>query len=217
MFLRRSLLVPVRVAVAGALVLLAACADLLGVAPLTGSDSGSGSGFEASTEGDAGGDAAGDAAVATESDACTIAWVDASSGTVPPGAVPNPVQGSTASLYVCRVATPTLGVVPGKLLPDFACYYGNGTSEVLAPSYQVLVPSRCTLAWDPAPLGNLPVDALVCGETADGGLLYSCRAGTTDPHPGELGHVGQATDHECLYSLSGQSLLATDFDILTAE
>jgi Protein of unknown function (DUF3421) len=182
---------------------LAGCADLLGVEPLSGSDGGS------SDASDGGG---------PEGDGCVITWVDSSGGVPPPaGAVPNPVPGSGAVLYVCRVSTPTLGVIPGKLLPGWACYYSNGQAEVTASSYEVLVPEGCTLAWGPAALGDLPVGALVCGEDSDGGVLYSCRVGTTGANPGELGHVGWSTGHECWYSLDGASLTATDFDVLTAE
>jgi Protein of unknown function (DUF3421) len=187
-----------------AALVLAGCADLLGVEPLSGSDGGS--------------SAASDGGAGPEGDACEIAWVDSGGGAPPPAAaVPYAVPGSGAVLYVCRVSTPTLGVIPGKLLPGWACYYSDGQTELTASSYEVLVPEGCALAWGPAAFGDLPVDALVCGEDGDGGLLYSCRVGTTGADPGELGHVGWSTDHECVYSLGGASLTATDFDVLTAE
>jgi len=183
---------------------LAGCADLIGVEPLAGSDGGS--------------SAISDAEAGLAEDGCVITWVDSGGGVPPPsGAVPYSVAGSGAVLYVCRVSIPTLGVIPGKLLPGWACYYSNGQMEVTASNYEVLVPDRCTLAWGPAALGDLPVDALVCGEDGDGGSLYSCRVGTTGANPGELGHVGWSTGHECLYSLDGASLVATDFDVLTAD
>ncbi len=217
-----------RLLVLGSALTLAACADLLGVEPLSGadaaspvaSDSGaadsgaSDSGPSDAVAADAG---ASDAGQASESGGCVITWVDSSGGVPVPGAVPNPVTGSTADLYVCRVAAASLGVIPGKLLPGYACYYGDGQSEVTASSYQVLVPEGCTLAWGPAALGDLPFDAVVCGQSGDGGALYSCRAGPSEAYPGELGHVGWSTNHECVYSLSGASLTATDFDVLTAE
>ena len=194
-----------RVFVLGAAALsLAGCADLLGVEPLSGSDGGSSD--------------VSDGGAGPEGDGCVITWVDSSGGVPPPaGAVAYPVSGSGAVLYVCRVSTPTLGVIPGKLLPGWTCYYSDGQAEVAASSYEVLVPEGCTLAWGPADDDNLPVGALVCGEDSDGGALYSCRVGTTGANPGELGHVGWSTGHECLYSLDGASLTATDFDVLTAE
>jgi hypothetical protein len=188
---------------APAALLLASCADLLGVEPLSGSD--------------AAPSAASDAGVLPESGGCVITWVDASGGAVPVGAVPNPVPGSSAELYVCRVSSPTLGVLPGKLLPGWDCYYGDGRSELISQEYEVLVPAQCSLAWEPAPTGVAPVGALVCGEDPDGGILYSCRVGTAGADPGELGHVGWSTGHACVYSLSGQSLSTGDFDVLTAR
>ncbi len=151
---------------ASAVVCLAGCADLLGVEPLSGSDAAS---PDASSAPDAGG-----AAVAPDA-GCEITWVDASGGVVPAGAVPNPVPGSTADLYVCRVSSATLGLIPGKLLPGYACYYGDGTVELLAQDYQVLVPHQCTLAWLGAATGVDPPHPVECGEDLDGGVLYSCR------------------------------------------
>jgi hypothetical protein len=201
-------------ALGAALALFAGCADLLGVVPLTGTD--------ASTP-DAGTTpedvATPEAGPASEPDGCTISWVDASSGAVPPGAVPNPVPGSTVEIYVCRTFSQALGgVIPGKLLPGYFCYYGDGQqTEISAADYAVFVPQQCTLAWAPSPNGVDPVGAVQTGTLLDGGILYSCRVATTGPDPGELGHMGWSTDHQCVYSLSGQSLRATDFDVLTAQ
>jgi hypothetical protein len=196
---------------------LAGCADLLGVVPLSGTDASA----DVTPEGGAGADSGSalDAGPTPEAGGgCAISWVDASSGAVPAGAVPNPVPGSTVEIYVCRASSATLGTVPGKLLPGYACYYGDGQqTEIAASDYAVFVPQQCTLAWKPSPSGVDPVGAVVTGALLDGGLLYSCRVSTTGPDPGELGHEGWSTDHECVYSLSGQSLRATDFDVLTAQ
>lgn len=208
--------VALRAALGAALALNAGCADLLGVVPLTGTDASTPDG-DVTPDGGTVPDA-GAAPEAGPAGGCTISWVDASSGAVPPGAVPNPVPGSTVEIYVCRASSPTLGEVPGKLLPGYACYYGDGQqTEISAADYAVFVPQQCTLAWMPSPNGVDPVGAVQTGALLDGGLLYSCRVATTGPDPGELGHMGWSTDHQCVYSLSGQSLRATDFDVLTAQ
>jgi hypothetical protein len=194
-----------------AFALVAGCADLLGVVPLSGPDA-------STPDMPDGGATPQDAQPISQDAGCVITWVDASGGAVPSGAVPNPVPGSVVEIYVCRASSPTLGVIPGKLLPAYACYYGDGQqTEIQASDYQVLVPEQCTLAWKPAPTGVAPVGAIVTGHSLDGGELYSCRVTTPGGDPGELGHEGWLTDHACVYSLSGSSLSTTDFDVLTAQ
>ena len=185
------------------LALLAGCADLLDVQPLSGV-----------LEGGVDGKVIADAA--PSDGGCQIAWVDASGGAVPNGAVPNSDVDSSVVVYVCRVDAPALGVVPGKLLPGWACFYGNGQVELLSQDYQVLVPEDCSMAWVPAVANVAPPNSLVCGEDLEGGVLYSCRAGDTAEHAGELGHMGWSTGHDCLYSYSGASFSTADFDLLTA-
>jgi hypothetical protein len=148
-----------------------------------------------------------------------ITWVDATAGAVPNGAFASTVPGSIVVLYVCRVATATYGVVPGKLRPGYGCYYGEvGQPEALSLDYEVLVPSNCTLTWVMAPGGVTPVGGIVSGESLDGGQLLSCQVEDGGADPGEIGHEGWSTSHECAYSLSGASLTtASDFDILAAQ
>jgi hypothetical protein len=134
---------------------------------------------------------------------------------VPPGAVnAEPIDAQTVTIYVCRVAAGA-DLVPGKLRPDYGCYYGDGDGgEPLSTDYQVLVPAGCTPAWMPAPAGVTPANAVVCGHDSEGGLFYSCRVTEPASDQGELGHTGWATNHECVYSLSGVALTSTVFDVL---
>ncbi len=204
-------------AVSGAL--LAACGSLLGVEPLSGEDAG----VDASTGvvADAGGlDAGATDAPTTPLDSpsasreCGLAWVDASGGVVPAGAVVNEPSGK---IYVCHASTGT-EVVPGKLLPGYGCYYGDGDAEVLTVDYQVLVPNGCLLDWRPAPGGVVSGSAFPCGTESNGDPYWSCRAtapDTPDTYIDELGHMGWETNHLCVYSYGGASLSTDTFDVLT--
>jgi hypothetical protein len=147
--------------------------------------------------------------------ACSVAWVDASGGYVPPGAVnAEPIDAQTVTIYVCRISSGS-DLIPGKLRPNYGCYYGadGDAGEVFSIDYQVLVPAGCTAAWMPAPDGVTPANAVVCGQDSQG-LLYSCRVTQPSYDRGELGHMGWGTSHECIYSLSGQALVSTVFDVL---
>src|SRR5579859_658722 len=161
--MRRPLLLAALVPAAGAL--LAGCAGLLGVEPLSGDDAGENTGTDAPAESgplDAG---------ALE---CGAVWVDASGGFVPPGAVnAEPVDAQTVTIYVCRASAGS-DVIPGKLRPDYGCYYGGPDAEVLTLDYQVLVPAACTVGWAAAPDGVTPAYAVPCGSDSQGDL-YSCR------------------------------------------
>lgn len=197
---------------------LAGCAGLIGFEPLSGSDAGpdaSATTTDAGADADVGVPGPADATTLPEA-SCVIAWVDASGGQVPPGAVPNEAVGDSGiAIYICRVSSPTLGLVPGKLLPSWACYYGDGVSEQLSQDYQVLVPTGCPVDWAYAPYGIAPADALVCGQDLEGGIFYSCRVTDAGAMPGELGHMGWSTNHQCVYSYGGQSLTTGTFDVLT--
>ena len=184
----------------------AGCADLLGVESLSGVDAGD----AAADAADAGADASMDAGDA----GCTTSWVKASGGQVPPGAIAAPM-GDAAISFVCRV---TIGndLVPGKLLTTWGCYYGDAQGEHLAGDYEVLVPRSCAVAWSPAPGGLPPGSALECGRDSQG-ALYSCALSPSEAHPGELGHMGWSTSHQCLYSYGGASISSTSFSVLTAK
>jgi hypothetical protein len=177
--------------------LLAGCADLLGVETLSGDDAGS--------------DAAG---ASGEAAGCNAGWVDASAGYVPPGAVPNkPLGEGGIAIFVCHAQSGS-DVIPGKLLPNYGCYYGDGTKELLTRDYQVLVPIGCAVDWIPSPTGVVQAGAVACGQDSQG-TFYSCRVEQADRDVGELGHMGWGTNHQCVYSLSGYSLTADVFDVLT--
>ncbi len=179
----------------------ASCADLIGVESLSGVDGGI--------------DAAPDAALADTNAACDIAWIDAVSGAVPSGAVPSSISDAGPTLFVCRASSES-DTIPGKLLPAWGCYYSDGQTEHLASTYQVLVPSRCTIGWAGAPGGIAPPNAIACGRDARG-ALYACRVGPSADHPRELGHMGWGTNHTCVYSYGGASLGTSDFEVLTAQ
>jgi hypothetical protein len=190
-------------------VLLAACGDLLNVEPLSG-------------DVDAGADAAVDAVTAVDGNGgtgdagCLPVWVDSGGGVVPPGAIySQPLGTAGIGIYVCRSVSGN-DAIPGKLLPNYGCYHGDGMQEVLATAYQVLVPQGCTVAWKAAPSGVVPQGAVPCGQDSSGDL-YSCRVETPDADVGELGHMGWGTNHQCVYSLSGYSLISQDFDVLTLQ
>jgi hypothetical protein len=145
---------------------------------------------------------------------CQIIWVDASGGAIPAGAVQN-YPTADPPTFVCRVSSATDGLVPGKLLPGYQCYYGDGQIEQSSLTYQVLVPSHCSVAWlDASTLGVIDGNPLVCGEDSEGGVLFSCRIGQEGANPNELGHVGWSTDHICVYSLSGNALTSDIFQVL---
>jgi hypothetical protein len=185
--------------------LLAGCAGLLGVEPLSGDDAGADTATGAETGG-----GPGDAGPLE----CGAVWVDASGGFVPPGSVnAEPVDAQTVTIYVCRASSGS-DVIPGKLRPDYGCYYGEGDAEVLTLDYQVLVPAACTVGWMPAPDGVTPAYAVPCGSDSQGDL-YSCRVTQPAGDQGELGHTGWGTNHQCIYSLSGLALTSKVFDVLT--
>jgi hypothetical protein len=198
-----------------------ACASLLGVEPLTGTDGGSEAGADASpAEGAVSSDASGadavDAGAAEAPDGvaiCVKAWIDASGGDVPPGSVNSePLGEAGLAIYVCRVDAGG-AVVPGKLLPTYGCYYSDGTTELLVHDYQALVPSGCAVAWKASPGGVTPANALACGQD-DAGDLFSCRV-EEGTYVGELGHMGWGTNHTCFYDYGTQALTASVFDVLT--
>jgi hypothetical protein len=170
--------------------LLAGCAGLLGVEPLSGDDGGA-------------------------DDAGCAVWVDGSGGIVPPGAVnADPIDAHTVTIYVCRVPSGS-DLIPGKLRPDYGCYYGQmDAGEELSNDYQVLVPrAGCTASWGYAPAGVTPANAVVTGQDSQG-ALFTCKVIQPASDEGELGHQGVGTGHNCIYSLSGVSLTSTDFDEL---
>jgi hypothetical protein len=191
-------------ALAIAAVVLAGCAVLLGVEPLSGdADAGTdaGAAVDASDAGDAG---------------CVPVWIDSGGGIVPPGAIySQPLGTAGIGIYVCRTISGS-DAIPGKLLPNYGCYHGDATQEVFASEYQVLVPQGCATAWKAAPSGVVPQGAFSCGQD-DAGDLYSCRVEVPDADVGELGHMGWGTGHQCVYSLSGYSLTAQIFDVLTLQ
>ena len=140
--------------------------------------------------------------------------MDATGGYVPPGAVPGEPPGDTGvSIYVCHTAVGN-DVIPGKLLPAYGCYYGNGDAEALAGDYQVLVPVGCSIGWRAAPGGVVPANVFACGQDSQG-VLYSCRVEQPSTYIGELGHMGWGTNHQCVYSYAGSSLSTDVFDVLT--
>jgi hypothetical protein len=207
--------------------LVASCAGLLGVTPLTEDDGGS-VGESGAMGGDAGPDGAdgadgtgGDAAAAADTMAadatsqCNAAWIDAAAGNVPTGAIfAEPPGEAGIAIYVCRTPSGS-DLIPGKLLPGWGCYYGDGSAEVLMRAdYEVLTVSGCLVAWQAAPAGVLPADAFPCGQDSQG-ILYSCRVEQPDAYVGELGHIGWGTNHQCVFDYSGQSLTAVVFDVLT--
>jgi hypothetical protein len=177
---------------APSLVLLAGCADLLGVQELSGADAG-------------------------EAFGCDAVWVDGSVGEVPPGAVPNGPLDASFVDYVCRVWSGS-AAIPGKLLSPWYCYYGDGSGEVTAAYYQVLVPTGCAVAWQLAPAGVTPPGTLRCGQDSQGLPLYSCRAEHEGGGgSGDLGYMGWSTNHTCVYSNAGQSHSIDTFDVLTVQ
>jgi len=145
--------------------------------------------------------------------ACALPWQDAADGNVPAGAVRIDVN-PTVTIYVCRVSDGT-STIPGKLVPGWGCYHGDGQSEQLSKSYQVLVPDHCDLSWQPSSNTIFPADAIAAGSDAQG-TLYACQV-TGDKDPGELGHAGWSTNHTCIYSLGGASLTAATFTVLTSR
>jgi hypothetical protein len=176
---------------------LAACAALIGVEPLSGDDAGV----------DAG---------ASMPDAGCAVWADASGGYVPPGAVnAEPIDAQNVTIYVCRTPSGS-DLIPGKLRPNYGCYFGDGDAEVFSLDYQVLVPAGCSAAWIYAPDGVTPANVVACGHDSQGSL-YSCRVTQPAMDKGELGHMGWGTNHQCIYSLSGVSLVSTVFDVLALQ
>jgi hypothetical protein len=178
---------------------IAACADIIGVESLSGSDASTDASDASPTD-------------AGASDACTLTWIPSSSGTIPPGAVGNnKPQDAAVTIYVCR-ATVEAGTLPGKLLPGWGCYLADNDS-FHSTGYEVLVPSKCTLAWVASINGIAPNGAVVCGMDSQG-ALYACRTSDTATDPGELGHYGWSTNHTCAYTLGNMTLVSTDFQVL---
>jgi hypothetical protein len=214
---------------------LAGCADLLGVQDLSGGDVGADGGSDATYDAggsDAPGDvrpgdafssdvipgdaSSGDDSSSDTSSGCNPVWVDASAGEVPVGAVPNGPLDAGFVDYVCRVPSGTASI-PGKLLSPWYCYYSDGTTEVPAPDYQVLVPTGCAVAWEPAPSGVTPPYTFQCGQDSQGLALYSCRVEQGDAGTGDLGYMGWSTNHLCVYSNATQSFSSDTFDVLTVH
>jgi hypothetical protein len=177
------------------LAVVAGCADLIGVQSLTAGDGGA----------DAG---------------CQPTWVAASGGSIPPGTVPDGPLDAGFVDYVCRVTTDGGAVLPGKLLSPWGCYYADDDGgEQLAATYEALVPTGCDAEWVLAPNGViLTSTALVCGHDWEGGALYSCQAVQDDGGAtGNLGRMGWSTNHQCVYTLSGQALTTGTFDVLAVH
>jgi hypothetical protein len=179
--------------------LVAGCAGLLGVTTLTAGDGGS------------------DAEAGSSEASCSTAWIDGAAGYVPPGAINSePLGDAGIAIYVCRTPSGS-DVIPGKLLPGWGCYFGDGSTEVLARAdYQVLVAADCAVAWQAAPAGVVPGGAFPCGQDSQG-ILYSCRVEQPGAYVGELGHMGWGTNHQCVYDYASQSLSTDVFDLLTVQ
>jgi hypothetical protein len=190
----------------------AGCSALLGVEPLAGDT-------DAGAIADAGADDASDVTDAASSDAnhCAPAWVDASGGFVPNGAIPNkPIDDASVVIYVCRTSVGS-DWIPGKLLPGYGCYHGDGMVEQFAGDYQALIPgAACDVAWKPSPGGVAPTGAFESGHDSQG-TLFACRVTEPAVDVYELGHMGWGTNHQCVYSLSGMSLTSTVFEVLTVQ
>ena len=108
---------------------VAGCGSLLGIQTLYGTDAGLGT-LDAAPDSapiEAGATDSGpvDSSTPAQVDdgGCQIVWVDASGGAVPTGAVQN-YPTADPPTFVCRVTSATNGLVPGKLLPGYQCYYG---------------------------------------------------------------------------------------------
>jgi hypothetical protein len=203
--------------------LLAGCAGLIGVEPLSGGDAGPDAASDAgiADTGPGGADAT-DAGIAAdapgEAAPCSVTWVDASGGAAPPPGAINaePLGEAGIAIYVCRTQVGS-DVIPGKLLPGYGCYYGDGVDAGwLSGDYQVLVPSGCTVAWQASPSGIVPAGAVAGGQDSQG-PLYSCRVEQPASDVGELGHMGWGTNHLCVYTLSQLSLSTGVFDVLTLQ
>jgi hypothetical protein len=194
------------VLLSASLPLLAGCADLLDVQELSGIDAGG--------DADAGGGATDGQPDVGASPACDAAWIGASSGAVPPGAVANAPPDAGFAIYVCRASVGDASL-PGKLLVSWGCYWGTDDGAP-ASNYEVLVPAGCNVAWSPTTNGLAPQGAFICGEDSQG-PLYACRVEPPGGYAGELGFMGWSTNHACAYSYGSQALSSTSFDVLIVE
>ena len=134
-------------------------------------------------------------ALAETADAMRLAWIDASNGAVPTGAVRAGLEADGTPLYAARVAHGG-GVHPGKLAaPLGGCRAGYGGQELVVSAYQALVATdkqgRAWPAYHPLPLaeprrgvsslpslpvtpgGRVPGDALAAGYESDGTRLFA--------------------------------------------
>ncbi|XP_011690934.1 PREDICTED: natterin-3-like [Wasmannia auropunctata] len=137
-------------------------------------------------------------------------WVNrTSSQSLPENAVSGGRDCDGSPLYVGR-AFHDGDMVPAKVIPDkgvaYICHSGE---EHPKSNYEVLVQGE--FSWEFCSNGEVPSDAIVAGQTADGEPLYVGRV----LHSGSQTIGKVQPSHGCLYiPFDGEELSFKDYEVL---
>ncbi|MBD1908675.1 DUF3421 domain-containing protein [Funiculus sociatus GB2-A5] len=135
----------------------------------------------------------------------SFAWVAASNGQVPPGAVVGGKENGS-SLYICRTEYKN-GVHPGKVVSN-NCNFGWGGQEILQPNYEVLTaPRSVKINWIAASNGQVPAGFIVAGYEG-GQSLILCRAA----YKGGV-HPGKVVANNCNFGWGGKEILSPNYQV----
>ncbi|XP_053677716.1 uncharacterized protein LOC128727797 [Anopheles nili] len=137
-------------------------------------------------------------------------WVSVStSGPFPPHMVPGGQDSDGSQIFVGR-AHHAGDLLPAKVLPDkCAAYVAYGGEETLVQQVEVLVQKQ--LVWDMAGHGQVPMGAIVGGNTVDGEPLYIGRAF----HEGSQTVGKVQASHNCVYiPYGGAEVPVSNYEVL---
>jgi Protein of unknown function (DUF3421) len=145
-----------------------------------------------------------------------LTTVTASSGSVPRDALRAGTDASGVPLYTCQALyTPSFGAAttmqPGKLIPGSGCDISYGGQEILATSYNVLVPS-----WAQPPKFDFRA-----GTDTDNTSLYVCRFNLGGIFAVTLPGKYRMDFNDCLVGYNGSEVSNLDykvgFELLTSK
>ncbi|XP_018346986.1 PREDICTED: uncharacterized protein LOC108751364 [Trachymyrmex septentrionalis] len=140
-------------------------------------------------------------------------WVSrVSSQSLPENAIIGGRDSDGSKLYVGR-AFHDGDMLPAKVIPDkgvaYVCHNGE---EHPKDNYEVLVQGE--FAWEFCSNGEVPEDAIIAGQTADGEPLYVGRA----LHNGSQTIGKVQPSHGCLYiPYEGEELSFKDYEVLVVH
>ena len=140
--------------------------------------------------------------------AASARWIDMANGNVPPKAQPAGNEANGQPLFLCR-ATFNGGIHPGKIRTEFGgCNVAWGGQEHKVTNYQVWVGD---LKWRADSNGNMPGNARLPGNEANGEKLGVCRASFQGGlHPGKI----RTAFGGCNIPWGGQEHMVPNYQVL---